>query len=170
MPPSEKVSAPVFEIEIVEDDGDWSRVSNLDGIIEDAARAAILAGSDGLQTAFVTIALSSDAIVADLNERFRGKAKPTNVLSFPAGGDASDAQLGDIIMALETVEREALEQGVPFEHHVQHLVVHGVLHLLGYDHETTADAERMETIEIEILSKLGVANPYTGALETGTNE
>lgn len=170
MPRSQKASASVFEIEIVEDDGDWSRVSNLDGVIDDAARAAILAAYDGLQSAFLTIALSSDAIVADLNERFRGKAKPTNVLSFPAGHGASDGQLGDIIMALETVEREALEQGVPFEHHVQHLVVHGVLHLLGYDHETTADAERMETIEIEILSKLGVANPYTGALETGTND
>ncbi len=170
MPRSQKVSAPVFEIEIVEDDGDWSRVSNLDGVIEDAARAAILAAGDGLQTAAVSIALSSDAIVADLNERFRGKAKPTNVLSFPAGEGSPDGQLGDIIMALETVEREAEEQGVPFEHHVQHLVVHGVLHLLGYDHETTADAERMEAIEIEILSKLGVANPYTGALETGTND
>jgi probable rRNA maturation factor len=170
MSPSQKVSAPIFEIEIVEDDGDWSRVSNLDSVIEDAARAAILAAGKGLQSAIVSIALSSDTIVADLNERFRGKAKPTNVLSFPAGAGASDGQLGDIIMALETVEREALEQGVPFEHHVQHLVVHGVLHLLGYDHETTADAERMETIEIEILSKLGVANPYTGALETGTND
>jgi probable rRNA maturation factor len=170
MPRSQKESAPVFEIEIVEDDGDWSRATNLDGVIEDAARAAILAAGEGLPSAIVSIALSSDAIVADLNERFRGKAKPTNVLSFPAGNGAPDGQLGDIVMALETVEREAQEQGVPFEHHVQHLVVHGVLHLLGYDHESTADAERMETIEIEILSKLGVANPYTGALETGTND
>jgi probable rRNA maturation factor len=91
-------------------------------------------------------------------------------LSFPAGAGASEGRLGDIVLAVETVEREALEQDVPFEHHVQHLVVHGMLHLLGYDHETTADAERMETIEIAILTKLGVANPYTGALETGKSD
>jgi probable rRNA maturation factor len=73
-------------------------------------------------------------------------------------------------MARETVKREAREQDVSLEHHVQHLVVHGILHLLGYDHTTTADAERMEALEIKILSELGVANPYTGALETGTSD
>jgi len=170
MPASGKTRASVFEVEIVEDDGDWSRVGNLDSLIDDAARAAFAAAGDGRKTAIVTVALSSDASVAALNERFRGKAKPTNVLSFPAGNGAPGGQLGDIIMALETLEREAAEQGVPFEHHLQHLVVHGVLHLLGYDHETAADAERMEAIEIEVLSKLGVANPYTGALETGTKD
>ncbi|WP_045834608.1 rRNA maturation RNase YbeY [Hyphomicrobium sp. 99] len=170
MPASQQAPENVFEVEIVEDDGDWSRISNLDSLIDDAARAAFERAGDGLQPAVVSVALSSDANVAALNEQFRGKAKPTNVLSFPAGNGASDGQLGDIIIALETVEREADEQGVPFEHHLQHLVVHGVLHLLGYDHETTADAERMEAIEIEILSKLGVANPYTGALETGTSD
>ena len=97
-------------------------------------------------------------------------AKATNVLSFPAGAGAADGQLGDIVMALETVKREAQEQDVSFEHHVQHLVVHGILHLLGHDHIATADAERMEALEIKILSELGVANPYTGALETGTIE
>jgi probable rRNA maturation factor len=114
--------------------------------------------------------LSNDASVAVLNERFRGLAKPTNVLSFPAGNGAPDGQIGDVILAQETVEREAREQGVPFEHHVQHLVVHGILHLLGYDHLTAADAEAMEGIEIKILSKLGVANPYTEAPEAGTSE
>ncbi|MBS0238816.1 MAG: rRNA maturation RNase YbeY [Proteobacteria bacterium] len=170
MPASGKARARVFEVEIVEDDGDWSHVGNLDSLIETAARAAFSAAGDGRQTAIVTVALSSDTNVAALNERFRGKSKPTNVLSFPAGSGAPGGQLGDIIMALETLEREAAEQGVPFEHHLQHLVVHGVLHLLGYDHETADDAERMEAIEIEVLSKLGVANPYTGALETGTKD
>jgi probable rRNA maturation factor len=73
-------------------------------------------------------------------------------------------------LACETVYREADEQGVPVAHHVQHLVVHGILHLLGYDHISAEDAECMEALEISILSKLGIPNPYTGALETGTRE
>lgn len=169
MPVSQKAAAPVFEVEIVEDDGDWSRLTGLDDLIDEAARAAVLA-VEGERPGLVSVALSSDANVALLNERFRGKSKPTNVLSFPAGVGSPEGQLGDIILALETVEREAREQDIPFPHHVQHLVVHGVLHLLGYDHETTADAERMEAIEIAILSKLGVTNPYTGALETGKSD
>jgi probable rRNA maturation factor len=169
MPVLQKATAPIFEVEIAEDDGDWSRVPSVDGLIDEAARAAVFT-VEGAIPGIVSVALSSDANVALLNERFRGKAKPTNVLSFPAGAGAPEGQFGDLILALETVEREAQEQGIPFEHHLQHLVVHGVLHLLGYDHETTADAERMEAIEIVILSKLGVANPYTGALETGKSD
>jgi probable rRNA maturation factor len=170
MPVSQKAAPPVFEVEIVEDDGDWSRVTGLDNLIDEAARAAVLAAGERAKPVFVSVALSSDANVALLNERFRNKSKPTNVLSFPAGASAPEGQLGDIVMAFETLEREAQEQDVPFEHHLQHLVVHGMLHLLGYDHETTADAECMEAIEIAVLSKLGVANPYTGALETGKSD
>ncbi|MFA5957544.1 rRNA maturation RNase YbeY [Hyphomicrobium sp.] len=169
MSASLNVAAPIFEVEIVEDDGDWSHVAGLDHLIETAARAAVSA-ADGPVTGFVSVALSSDATVSDLNGRFRGKPKPTNVLSFPAGDGAPEGQIGDIILGLETVQREAVEQSIPVEHHVQHLVVHGVLHLLGYDHDTATDAERMEAIEIEVLSKLGIANPYTGELETGRSE
>ena len=118
-----------------------------------------------LKAASVTIALSADASVAVLNGQYRGKPKPTNVLSFPAGPGAQDGFLGDIVLAAETLKREAELEDIPVEHHFQHLVVHGVLHLLGYDHETDAEAEAMEKLEIGILARLGIANPYTGALD-----
>ena len=169
MSASPKPATPVFEVEIVEDNGDWSHLAGLDQLIESAARAAV-AGATGPGPGFVSVALSSDAVVSELNGRFRGKPKPTNVLSFPAGDGAPDGHIGDIILGLETIEREAAEQSIPIEHHLQHLVVHGILHLLGYDHDTETDAERMEAIEIDILSNLGIENPYTGELETGTRD
>lgn len=167
--PPQPVIPRLIEVDVVEDDGDWSALADAQHIISQAAEAVARELGRGDGSGMVAVALSSDASVETLNGQFRGKAKPTNVLSFPAGEGAEDGFAGDIIMACETVEREAREQGVPLAHHVQHLVVHGILHLFGYDHVLTGDAERMEAIEISILSKLGVANPYTGALETGTN-
>jgi probable rRNA maturation factor len=169
MPVPTQTVPSVLEVEVVEDDGDWPDLPNAEGLIVRAATAV----ADELRRAkpgSVVVALSSDANVAVLNGQFRGKPKPTNVLSFPAGDGVPDGFLGDVILACETVYREADEQGVPVAHHVQHLVVHGILHLLGYDHISAEDAERMEALEISILSKLGIANPYTGALETGTRE
>lgn len=168
MSASPNAVAPRFEVKIIEDDGDWSHVTGLDQLIETTVQAAIATAKNPPVPGFVSIALSSNVIVSGLNRRFRGKPKPTNVLSFPAGAGAPSGQIGDIILSLETIEREAVEQSILIEHHVQHLVVHGVLHLLGYGHETAADAEQMEHIEIAILSKLGVADPYTSDLETGT--
>lgn len=170
MPAPRKLASPDFDVEIVEDDGDWSRLDDIDGLIETAAQAAFEAVRGRDTPGFVTVALSSDTHVRDLNGRFRGKPKPTNVLSFPAGAGAPDGHIGDIVLGLETVMREAQEQDIPLPHHVQHLIVHGVLHLLGYDHETSTDAEKMEALEISILSKLGIANPYTGELATGKSD
>lgn len=170
MPAPRKLAASDFDVEIIEDDGDWSRLDDIDTLIETAARAAAEAVRGRGAPGSVTVALSSDTHVRDLNGRFRGKPKPTNVLSFPAGPGAPEGQIGDIVLGLETVMREAEDQDIPLAHHVQHLIVHGVLHLLGYDHETPADAETMEALEISVLSKLGVANPYTGELETGKSD
>jgi probable rRNA maturation factor len=170
MPAPQKQPSAVLRVEVTEDDGDWSRLENAETVIEHAAGAVAAVMGRELRPGLISVALSSDAHVAVLNERFRGIAKATNVLSFPAGAGGADGHLGDIVLARETVEREAHEQDVSLVHHVQHLVVHGILHLLGYDHIATADAERMEALEIKILSELGVANPYTGALETGTTE
>ena len=120
--------------------------------------AATLATVDRA-TAGIVILLTSDAEVADLNQRFRGKPGPTNVLSFPAA-DQVGGHLGDIALAYGVCAREAGEQGKTLAHHLQHLVAHGVLHLLGYDHETDAEAHEMEGLERKILAGLGIADPY----------
>ena len=107
------------------------------------------------------IALADDGAARDLNRRFRGIDKPTNVLSFPASDEAPDDEaLGDILIAFETSAREAKADRVALADHLAHLVVHGALHLRGYDHERATDAEIMETIETELLARLGVADPY----------
>lgn len=125
-----------------------------------AADVVLAAAQAALQTpGGVTILLTDDDSVAELNERFRGKAGPTNVLSFPAPDNPED-HLGDIALAFGVCAREAAEQGKPLAHHLQHLVAHGVLHLLGYDHLTEAEAEEMEALERRILAGLGVPDPY----------
>lgn len=115
----------------------------------EAARSADRKGS-------ISVVLADDKFIHDLNYQYRGFNKPTNVLSFTAGDDA----LGDIVLGYETIRREAQEQGKSFEAHMAHMLVHGVLHLQGFDHETKKEAEQMETMEIAILGKLGFTNPY----------
>lgn len=123
-----------------------------------AAEAALKAEKN---SGILTLVLSNDAEVRELNHQYRQKDKPTNVLSFPDGTPHGRLiSLGDIILAYETIAREAAEQGKKLSHHAQHLVVHGVLHLLGYDHEIETEADAMERREIRILSSLSIANPY----------
>jgi probable rRNA maturation factor len=107
----------------------------------------------------VSVLLGGDADVARLNKEFRGKDGPTNVLSFP-GPRVEPAFLGDIALAAETIAAEAEFQGKRFEHHAAHLVVHGFLHLLGYDHENPAEADIMEGRERAILVSIGIEDPY----------
>ena len=107
----------------------------------------------------LVILLTDDETVRDLNARFRGKDKSTNVLSFPAP-ENPEGHLGDIALAYGVCAREAVEQGKPFAYHLQHLVAHGVLHLLGYDHMSDDEAEAMEGLERVVLAGLGVPDPY----------
>lgn len=116
----------------------------------------------------IGIALADDAEAARLNARYRGIDRPTDVLSFASGEVARGGHrpedppvmLGDIVVAYETSARDAARADRPLAHHLQHLVVHGLLHLLGYDHQNDGDARRMEAMEVEILRRLGVGDPY----------
>ena len=107
----------------------------------------------------ITLLLTDDASVRELNAQFRGKDAATNVLSFPAPPNPED-HLGDVALAYGVCAREAAEQGKPLAHHLQHLTVHGVLHLLGYDHIGDDEAEAMEGLERTVLAGLGVPDPY----------
>ena len=122
-------------------------------------------------TLALSVSLSTDAEVQVLNAQYRQKDKPTNVLSFPmveaadlpflSNTDDGEVLIGDLILAHETCAREAAEKGVSFDDHATHLIVHGTLHLLGYDHEVSdAEAEAMEALEIKALASLGVLDPY----------
>ena len=105
----------------------------------------------------VSIVLTNDTHIRTLNRDYRGKDKPTNVLSFPQD---EPALLGDIIIALETIQREAEEQRKSFDNHFTHMLVHGCLHLMGFDHITDNEAKEMETLEVQILKQLNIKNPY----------
>ena len=139
--------------------------SDSEALAEAAARLALRRGEAPV-AAVIDITLTDDGVQRDLNRIWRGEDAPTNVLAFPAADltgpvpAGAPLLLGDVVLAYETVRREAAQQQKPFADHLRHLVVHGVLHLLGYDHEDAAAAESMEAREIAILAELGVPNPY----------
>ncbi len=140
-------------IDIEIEDETWSAaLPNAEALALEAAEAATAEGG-------LAILLTDDDTVADLNLRFRGKSGPTNVLSFPAP-ENREGHLGDIALAYGVCAREAAEQGKSLAHHLQHLVAHGVLHLVGYDHQTETEAAEMEALERRILAGLDVPDPY----------
>jgi probable rRNA maturation factor len=152
-------------IEIVIEDDRWCEHPDVVAAAERAVQALRASAAPGIERlGAATVLLDADAHVAALNKDFRGKPQPTNVLSFPSAEVACRpgqmAYAGDVIIARETVEREANEMGVPLIHHLQHLVIHGLLHLVGYDHIADRDAAEMEALETRILATLGVADPY----------
>lgn len=157
-----------LELEVVEDDGDWQAFGAVEALVEQVRR--VLADAPEFASSppsCAAIALSSDAAVRRLNAAYRGKDAPTNVLSFPApeapaelAGDDQPREIGDVVLAVETLLAEAAAAGIPPAHHFQHLLIHGVLHLIGYDHQTDAEAEAMEALETALLARLGIADPY----------
>lgn len=168
----------MLEISVLPGDA-WPADDDWQGLADKAGRAALtLTPYGGLIAAHalveIAIKLSDDAEVHALNSQWRGKDEPTNILSFPmvqpdllemvigADGNADDGetQLGDMILAFETCAREATEKGITLADHVTHLIVHGTLHLVGYDHLQDDEAVGMESIETRALETLGLADPY----------
>lgn len=153
-----------LSIDIRVDSERWSAIASAEIIIDRAIRAAGAAAAMQFRPgAEVSVLLTGDDEVRALNREWRNQDKPTNVLSFPACSfeDVPGAMmLGDIVMAFETVEREATADGKSTEDHLTHLAVHGFLHLIGHDHLVDEDAERMENLERVVLADLGLADPY----------
>jgi probable rRNA maturation factor len=155
---------PALHIDISIESALWQVIPDLEERIEAAISAAARLADVALKPgAEISLLLTNDAQIRELNRAWRQQDKATNVLSFPAtqGNDlACAAMLGDIVLARETCAREAEEKGVPVATHATHLIVHGVLHLLGYDHIDDDDANEMEALERLIMADLGHDDPY----------
>ena len=156
------------KIEIARTSPLWRALPGVEKLARRAIGASLTAsGARILDGAEVSVQLADDAQIRALNAQWRSLDKPTNVLSFPAASplkiDAAP-MLGDIVVAFETAEREAAEEGKTLADHAAHLIVHGFLHLLGYDHQIAAEANQMEMLETRILAKLGIADPYAATI------
>jgi probable rRNA maturation factor len=152
--PHRRKPAPSIDVQVQSPlwDAEPAAVETVRAAIEAAAALVPAAGE-------VSVLLTSDAALRDLNREWCGLDQPTNVLSFPAARP-SGALLGDIAIAYQTLAREAAADGKPFLHHLAHLVVHGFLHLIGYDHQTDSQADAMEGLERAALARLDIADPY----------
>lgn len=155
---------PALDIDVSVEAGDWPPEAELESLAGRAATAVLTELGIAGSASELSLLFTDDAHIRALNAEWRGKDKATNVLSFPAfpvePGDALPPMLGDIVLAAETVRAESALESKSFDHHLTHLVVHGLLHLLGYDHETEDDAEEMEALERRILARLAIADPY----------
>jgi probable rRNA maturation factor len=165
-----------LDLDVAVEGGAWADLGGPDaGDVETIARRAVAAAlavaSDAPRGPVeVSLLLTDDAGVRALNAAWRDKDRPTNVLSFPAPaqpGVPGPRHLGDIALAFETLEREARDEGKTLADHAAHLIVHGTLHLLGYDHESTGEAEIMEALEVKALKSLKIADPYRDTEPSG---
>ena len=161
-----------LDIQISVEEGDWPSEEELQSLAERVlGKAAAYLKKHEKQpfpkrTLELSLVFTDDASIREINAEWRSQDKATNVLSFPAfplqPGGKPGPMLGDIIIARETVEREAIDLEKSFDDHLTHLVVHGFLHLFGYDHMNNNEAERMEGLETRILAELGLSDPYAG--------
>ena len=157
---------PAFPIDVHIQDPAWSEdLDDPDSVIRNAV-SAIWPLLDDPKIGELSLALVSNADIQTLNRDYRGKDKPTNVLSFPSIGPG--AILGDIVLARETIQREAKDASKLFHNHLTHLIIHGFLHLQGYDHDTEDQADIMEGLEIKALAALDIDNPYKINERAGT--
>ena len=156
------MSALDLTLSLTVEAGSWGDLGDVEGLCARAAEAAlVVAGVEGLVS--LELLLTDDEAVREINSEWRGKNEPTNVLSFPAAptpGFPGPRPLGDVVLAWETLGREAQASGIPLAGHAAHLLAHGVLHCLGYDHDTEAAAEEMEALETKAMALIGVDDPY----------
>lgn len=152
-------------VSIEVEDETWATLPGLEELARSAVEAALSGAALADTRCDVAVLFTDDAAIAEINAEWRGSDKPTNVLSFPTPEDmpvpAGESRLlGDIVLARGVIGREAAEQGKALHDHTAHLIVHGTLHLLGYDHESDDEAEEMEALETRILKGLGISDPY----------
>ncbi len=161
-PAGGRKSAPLVEVIIASPQ--WRRKPRTAALARKAIRIAASTQTASTPPSELAIVLTNDSAIRALNRKWRKIDAPTNVLSFPGklvrASRGATRQLGDIVIAYETTAREATAEGKTFEHHLVHLAVHGYLHLLGYDHESDRDAKKMERLEVAILARLNVPEPY----------
>lgn len=171
-PSSQNPGAAAPTVDIIIQEKAWlERLPGLEGLVKELAAKTLaktvtggFPDSSSGPALEVSFCFAGDEFIRDLNAEFRGQDKPTNVLSFPAGFDVKGKipalHLGDVILAFGVVEEEAGEQEKALADHTAHLVIHGLLHLLGFNHETGKEAAEMEALEIDLLKTFGIANPY----------